>query len=108
MEYKAKTIDEIPLERCFGEGLVIDMKHKADFDAIAIQDIEHFLKTEKLALGKGIIVLIKTGRNKFNGTKDFPYKGTGMSARATEWLRPGYKSNGYRLLGMGFALTLLD
>jgi kynurenine formamidase len=83
---KAKTIDEIPLEWCFGEGLVIDMKHKADFDAIAIKDIEHFLTTEKLALSKGIIVLIKTGRNKLNGTKDFRYKGTRMSARATEWL----------------------
>ena len=69
--HKAKTIYEILLEWCFGEGLVIDMKHKADFNAIAIQGIEHFLKTEKLALSKGMIVLIKTGRNKFNDTKDW-------------------------------------
>lgn len=82
----AKTIDEVPLEWCFGKGLVIDMKHKPDFDEITVADIEDFLKKEKLVLEKGMIVLIKTGRDKFNGTKEFPYVGTGMSAAATSWL----------------------
>jgi kynurenine formamidase len=82
----AKTIDEIPLDWCYGEGVVIDMKHKEDFDAITVQDIQDFLNREKLSLEKGMIVLINTGRSKYNGTKDFPDKGTGMSAQATEWL----------------------
>lgn len=82
----AKTIDEIPLEWCHGEGLVIDMKHKEDFDAITVDDIKHFLEKEGLSLEKGMIVLINTGRSIYNGTKDFPDKGTGMSAEATEWL----------------------
>jgi len=83
---KAKTIDEIPLELCFGEGLVIDMAHKADFDPITVADIEHFLKKSRLEIQPGMIVLIKTGRDKFNGTRDFHKVGTGMSAAATEWL----------------------
>ena len=83
---KAKTIDEIPLEWCFGEGLVIDMKHKADFDPITIDDIKDFLIENKLEIKPNMIVLIKTGRDKFNGDKDFHLKGTGMSAQATEWL----------------------
>lgn len=83
---KSKTIDEMPLDLCFGQGLVIDMKHKADFDAITIADIELFLKENNLTINKGMIVLIKTGRDKFNGTKNFPDIGTGMSAAATEWL----------------------
>lgn len=83
---KSKTIDEIPLEWCYGDGLVIDMKHKPDFDPITAKDIEDFMKTNKLALKPGMIVLIKTGRDKFNGTKDFHKLGTGMSAEATEWL----------------------
>ena len=33
-----------------------------------------------------MIVLIKTGRDKLNGTKDFHKVGTGMSAAATSWL----------------------
>ena len=83
---RAKTIDEIPLDWCYGEGIVIDMKHKEDFDVITSEDIQDFLKKEELLLKPGMIVLIKTGRDIYNGTKDFPDKGTGMSAEATEWL----------------------
>ncbi len=82
----AKTIDQVPLEWCFGEGMVIDMKHKADFDPITVQDIQTFLKQENLHVRPGMIVLVKTGRDRFMGTKDFHKKGTGMSAEATEWL----------------------
>ena len=83
---RSKTIDEIPLDWCYGEGLVIDMKHKKDFDAITVQDIKEFLAKESLSLKAGMIVLIKTGRDIYNGTKEFPDIGTGMSAEATEWL----------------------
>jgi len=83
---KSKTIDEIPLEWCYGDGLVIDMKHKADFDSITIEDITSFLEEQQLSIKAGMIVLIKTGRDRFNGTKDFHKVGTGMSAEATEWL----------------------
>ncbi|MEM7103737.1 MAG: cyclase family protein [Bacteroidota bacterium] len=82
----AKTIDEIPLEWCYGDGIVIDMTHKADFDEITVDDIQVFLQKENITLAEGMIVLIKTGRDKFNGTKDFHKVGTGMSAEATEWL----------------------
>lgn len=83
---KSKTIDEVPLEWCYGQGLVIDMKHKADFDSITTKDIEAFLSKNKLTIKPKMIVLIKTGRDKFNGTKNFHKIGTGMSAEATEWL----------------------
>jgi kynurenine formamidase len=82
----AKTIDQIPLNICFSDGLVIDMSHKVDFDPITIEDLQNFLAKEQLKLKEGMIVLIKTGRDKFNGTKDFHKVGTGMSAAATEWL----------------------
>jgi len=83
---KAKTIDEVPLDWCYGDGIVLDMKHKPDFEVITVKDIENFLSEYQLSLTKGMIVLIKTGRDKFNGTKDFHKKGTGMSSEATEWL----------------------
>ncbi|QHI36609.1 Kynurenine formamidase [Kordia antarctica] len=83
---KAKTIDEVPLDWCFGEGIVIDMKHKVDFDAITVKDITTFLDEQNLTIEPKMIVLIKTGRDKYNGTKDFHKIGTGMSAEATEWL----------------------
>lgn len=83
---KSKTIDEIPLDWCYGEGLVIDMKHKVDFDPITVSDIQEFLQAQKLELHPDMIVLIKTGRDQFNGTKDFHKRGTGVSAEATNWL----------------------
>lgn len=83
---KAKTIDEVPLDWCYGEGIVIDMKHKEDYDPITQKDLEQFLEKEDISLKKGMIVLIKTGRDKFNGTEDFHKIGTGMSAEATHFL----------------------
>ncbi len=83
---KSKTIDEMPLELGYAEGVVIDMKHKEDFDPIMQSDIEAFLAQEDVELKPNMIVLIKTGRDKFNGTKDFHKKGTGMSAEATKYL----------------------
>ncbi len=83
---KSKTIDQIPLDICYADGLVIDMKHKKDFDPITVNDIEQFMQNQNLELNPGMIVLIKTGRDKFNGTKDFHKVGTGMSAEATSWL----------------------
>lgn len=82
----AKTIDEIPLEWCYGDGVVIDMTHKADFDVITLQDIQENLQKMGVRLQAGMIVLIRTGRDKFNGTKQFADVGTGMSKEATEWL----------------------
>jgi len=83
---KAKTIDEVPLEWCYGDGIVIDMRDKEDFDPITIDDIKGFLSSNSLTIKEGMIVLIMTGRDKFNGTKDFYKKGTGMSKEATHWL----------------------
>lgn len=93
---KAKTIDEIPLEWCYGKGVVIDMKHKEDFDPIISKDIISFLEKENITLKPNMIVLIKTGRDKHMGTKDFFLKGTGMSAEATEWLI----DQGIRVMGI--------
>ncbi len=83
---KSRTIDEIPLDWCYGEGLVIDMTHKADYDSIMIADLQAFLSDNKLVLKENMIVLIRTGRDIYNGKKDFHKRGTGMSAEATRWL----------------------
>ncbi len=82
----AKTIDEIPLEWCYGDGVVIDMSDKEDFDAITTADIEQYLEKNDIDLSPNMIVLIRTDRDKHMGTKKFFTHGTGMSAEATEWL----------------------
>jgi kynurenine formamidase len=80
------TIDEMPLELCFGPGVVFDMRHKADGEEIAAADMEASLKASGAELGAGTIALIRTGRDRYLGTKDYWKRGTGMSAQATLWL----------------------
>lgn len=82
----AKTIDQIPLDWCYGDGIVIDMSHKEDFDPITVSDIQADLKKSGAQLQAGNIVLIRTDGDKYLGTKEYPHKGTGMSAEATHWL----------------------
>lgn len=82
----AKTIDQIPLEWCYGDGTVIDMRHKADFDPITVADLQEALAIMGVILKPAMIVLIHTGRGKYNGQKNFAQIGTGMSAEATRWL----------------------
>ena len=83
---RAETIDEMPLDRCIGPGVVLDLSHKADDDPITIADMEDALAKSGATLTDRTIVLIRTGRDRLMGTKDFWQTGTGMSAAATEWL----------------------
>lgn len=82
----AQTIEQIPLERCIGPGVVLDMTHKADDDPITPADMEAALVKTGAMLDASTIVLIRTGRDRFMGTKAYWQTGTGMSAAATEWL----------------------
>lgn len=82
----AKTIDQMPLEWGYGDGIVLDFTHKADFDPITLNDVKQVLNESDLTIEPRNIVLIKTGRDKFIGTKEYPERGTGMSGEATRWL----------------------
>jgi len=82
---KAKTIDEVPLEWLYGDGVVIDMTHKKDFEVITVEDLQEDLKKSGATIKTGTIVLIRTDRDQLKG-KDYFERGTGMSKEATEWL----------------------
>jgi kynurenine formamidase len=101
---KAKTIDEVPLEWLYGNGVVVDVTHKKDFEEITIEDIKQDLEKTGAVLSIGTIVLIKTGRDKLTGN-DYVNLGTGMSKAATEWLI----KQGIKVMGIdqwGFDLPL--
>ena len=83
---RAQTIEEIPLDECIGPGIVLDMTHKKDGEMILPADLDAALEANGGAIGPGTIVLIRTGRDAFIGTKDYWKRGTGMGAEATNWL----------------------
>jgi len=101
---KAKTIDEVPLEWLYGEGVVIDVSHKPDFELIEIDDIKESLAKSGSQIKPGCIVLIRTDRDRLTGN-DFVEKGIGMSRSATEWII----DQGVKVMGIdqwGFDLPL--
>jgi kynurenine formamidase len=77
------TIDEIPLEWCFGDGVVLDFRHKADGDRITVGDVEKELKRIKYEIKPLDIVLIHTGADAAWGTSQYLTKGVRHGQRGT-------------------------
>ncbi|TGN40747.1 cyclase family protein [Marinobacter confluentis] len=80
------SVEDIPLDHCFGPGVVFDMTHKAEGDSITVADMEADLEKSGAQISQGTIALIRTGRCKYQGTREYWKRGTGMSGPATEWL----------------------
>ena len=93
---RAMTIDEVPLEWCYSDGVVLDMRHKADGERVEVVDVEEELER----IGYGIkpldIVLIMTGVDKFWGSPDYINHGPGMVRESTLWLI----DKGVRVMGI--------
>ena len=83
---KALTIDEIPLEWCFSDGVVLDFSHLGDGQRITKDHIEGELQRIDYQLKPLDIVLIKTGADKFWGTEEYLLKGCGMTRESTLYL----------------------
>lgn len=82
----APTIDELPLEWFFGNGVKLDMTHKPEGDPVTPQDIEKELEQIKYAIQPLDIVLIQTGRDKYYTQPDYIFKGCGVTYEATVML----------------------
>jgi len=93
---RAATIDELPLEWFFADGVVLDMTHKADGERVEIGDVEAALETISYALKPLDIVLIRTGRDAFYDQPDYILRGPAVSAEATRWLY----DRGVRVMGI--------
>lgn len=82
----AKTIDQIPLEWCYGDGIVLDFHYKERGSGIKAKEIEEKLKKIGYRLKPFDIVLIRTDASKNWGEPDYEDLGVGVTAEATRWL----------------------
>ncbi len=82
----AMTIDQVPLDWCFKDGVKIDMRHKRDGEEISVDEIKAALEKIDYKIKPFDIVLINTGNDRYLGTSDYQQKGSGVSAEATEWI----------------------
>lgn len=83
----ARTIDKVPLEWCYGDGVVLDMTHKKRGELITLEDVTAALKKIGYKIKPWDIVLIRTDTT----TRHYYERGyenmhAGMSAEATHWL----------------------
>jgi kynurenine formamidase len=83
---KARTIDEIPLEWFFGNGVVLDMRHKPEGSGIVTDDVKQALTKIKYEIKPWDIVLIQTGADKYWGKPEYGGRGCAMTAESTSWL----------------------
>jgi len=82
----AKTIDQVPLEWCYGDGVVLDFHTKKKGEVITPEEVKTSIQRIGYTLKPFDIVLIRTDTSKYYGEPDYENMHPGMSAEATLWL----------------------
>jgi kynurenine formamidase len=82
----AKTIDQIPLEWCFNDGVVLDFHQFERERPILIGDLEEALHKISYKLKPFDIVLIRTDATKHWLEEGYEDMGAGLTAESTLWL----------------------
>ena len=92
----ALKIDEVPLEWCMSDGVLLDFRHKGDGERITAADVEQELARIGYALKPLDIVLVQTGADAAWGTAEYLVKGPGMTRESTLYLT----ERGVRVVGI--------
>lgn len=93
---RAKTIDELPIEWFYGDGIKLDLREISAGKLISKEDILCALKKIKYEIKPGDIVLIWTGMQEKWGKPEYFTNSPGMSKEATEFLI----NNGVHVIGI--------
>lgn len=83
---RALGIDEVPLEWCFSDGVLLDFSYKADGDGISAEDVKRELERIEYDIKPLDIVLIKTGADQAWGSPEYLVKGAGMTRESTLYI----------------------
>ncbi len=80
----AISVDQIPLENCYGTGVVVDLRNKKRWDTITAADLEKAAPK----IERGDIVVVNTGWHKWWRVKvrEYYYHYPGLVKSAAEWL----------------------
>ncbi|MFH1360865.1 MAG: cyclase family protein [Candidatus Omnitrophota bacterium] len=97
----SKRIEDLPLEWCVGDGVVLNFTHMKYPDVIKKGDVIKALSAIRYTLKPMDIVLIYTGGDKLLGTDDYVNKYVGMMPDAVEYiLDQGVKMLGVDTIGL--------
>ncbi len=93
---RAMTIEEVPLEWCFSDGVVLDFRSKGDGEAISVADVEAELARIGYEVKPLDIVLVMTGVDKYWGSPDYINMGCGMTKDSTMY----FLDRGVKVMGI--------
>jgi kynurenine formamidase len=83
---EAKKIEDIPLEWCYSDGVVLDCSDKGGGEVITEEDIKKAIDKIKYKIKPFDIVLIRTGADRFWGTKLYFSRFPAMSWEAIAYI----------------------
>lgn len=92
----ARTIDDVPLRWCFGDGVLLDMTHKAEGEGITARDVEDELDRIGHRVQPYDIALVRTDASRRFGSPGYDRVHPGLRRDATELL----VDLGVRLIGI--------
>ena len=81
----AKRIDEVPLERCFAPGVVLDVRHIPVGEEITAAHLQGILQNLNYTLNPLDIVLLRTDCDKLLNSKEY-FEQPGLGREGTVWL----------------------
>jgi kynurenine formamidase len=93
---QGRTIDQVPLRWCCGNGVRLDFRHKEPGSGITAREVEEALAAIEYRIQPFDIVLIMTGASRFFGQPGYDQRHAGLRRDATEWL----VDRGVRLIGI--------
>jgi kynurenine formamidase len=82
----SKTINELSLEWCISDGVVLDLTFRQPGEVISKDDVSDTLKKINYKLKPKDIVLLRTGADKYFGSKEYLYKYPGISPEAIAFI----------------------
>ncbi len=82
----ARTIDQLPLEWCIADGVVVDFSNKPDGYRVSADDFDRAFAKMGYRLKPLDIVLVRSGADKYYGSAEYLVRGCGMGREATLWL----------------------
>lgn len=82
----AWSIDQVPLEWCMGDGVMVDFSDKPDGYVCTSRDFIEYFQKVNYSLKANDIVLLHTGAQNEWGSSKYLTKGCGVGREGTLWL----------------------
>ena len=91
------TVDQVPLDWCYGEGLLLDFSGRPGVAPISLEEVRGEVERVGAEPGEGTIVLVSTGAaERFADDPAYADSAPGVAAEAVAWLL----DRGVRVVGI--------